>query len=173
MGSPGLEHRHDAMYDWAGLTIQADVKKRFKPTSKILDVGAGWGKYRVLLQEYPMDACEIWQPYIEKEKLSTVYDKVFESDICEFEFKHYDVIIFGDVFEHIERRRAKELLDRIWDKCDELYIAVPYLYHQHAVDGNPYEEHKQADLTHELILREFPQLKLLAKTEERGIYVKK
>lgn len=119
-----------------------------------------------------MDACEVWQPYIEAEKLDTVYDSVFQSDICDFDFKHYDAIIFGDVFEHISREEAKELLKRIWKKCDELYIAVPYLYKQHEVDGNPYEEHKQDDLTDDLIQREYPQLKLLAKTLEKGIYTK-
>lgn len=173
MGSPSQETRNDAMYDWAGLTIQRAIINTFEPTATILDVGAGWGKYRFLLREYPMDACEVWQQYIVDERLTTIYDNVFQFDICDFDFEHYDVIIFGDVFEHIEREKAKQLLDRIWDKCKELYIAVPYLYKQHEVDGNPYEEHKQDDLTHELIMKEYPQLQLLAKTNEKGIYVKK
>lgn len=172
MGSPSHSSRNEALFDWAGTTIRRDIIRRFGPDATILDVGAGWGKYRFLLMEYPMDACEVWGPYIEEEGLATIYDKVFEVDICDFDFDHYDVVIFGDVFEHIERARAKELLDRILGKCGEVYIAVPYLYPQHKVNNNPYEEHKQADLTDDLMQREYPGLKLLAKTAEKGVYVK-
>lgn len=162
----------EAMNDWAGLFIQKEVRRTYSSYKAVLDVGAGWGKYRFLLPEYRMDACEIWQPYIEKDNLNYWYGQVFNKDICDFKFEYYDILIFGDVFEHIERERAKELLEYAWPRCEQMFISIPFQYQQGEVDGNIYETHLQADLTPELMAKEYPLLKLLKQVDNRAVYGK-
>jgi len=140
----------------------------------VLDVGPGYGKYGRLLQMYAkqIDAVEIYEPMIEINGIDKVYDNVFISDICDFEFDYYDIIIFGDVLEHIDPDKAKKLLDRIYDKAKEIFIVVPYLYEQDAFGGNPYEVHLQPDLTHELFLERYPKFKCLHRDSFQGLYTK-
>ena len=122
--------------------------------SSILDCGPGKGTYSILLSEnrkriYPnMDCCEIFEPYVEKFQLKKKYRNVFISDICDFEFDWYDMIIMGDVLEHIETQKAQTLLKNIYNKCKHIVIAVPFMFKQGVCYGNKHEEHLQPDLTH-------------------------
>lgn len=173
MGTPdGKQHQFEAMGDLGGLLVTAHIRHYFPKDATILDVGAGWGKYRFLLSDYPnMDACEVWQPYIEAEKLEELYSRVFAVDICDLHDVFYDVIIMGDVLEHIGRERAIPLIEKLKSSCRQLYVVVPYKYHQGEVHGNKYEIHLQDDLTDELV-RELYGLKLLAKDDIKGVYIK-
>lgn len=170
MGTP--LQMDDAMNDWAGTAVQGLIRGRFNPKkTKILDVGAGWGKYKRLLPEYTMDACEIWQPYVDEEKLEKLYNTVFVSDICDLVIDYYDAIIFGDVFEHIDKDDASDLLARLRSLSEEVYIVVPYMYHQGEVNDNPYEVHLQPDLTPDVMAERYPQLQLVVQDENRkGLY---
>jgi 2-polyprenyl-3-methyl-5-hydroxy-6-metoxy-1,4-benzoquinol methylase len=174
MGTPdSREHQLDAMNDWGGVIVQSLVRGRFDPkTTKILDVGAGWGKYRKLLPEYYMDACEVWEPYVKENKLEKLYDRVFISDICDLIVGNYDAIIMGDVFEHIDKEDAYQLLERLKEHCTEVFIVVPYSYPQGEVDGNPYEVHLQPDLTMFEMAVRYPQLELIIDDDEsqKGLY---
>lgn len=172
MGTPDTnQHKHDACQDLGGIIIPTHIQRNFSKDSVILDVGAGWGKYQLLLPEYTMDACEIWFPYIEQEQLYKKYRKVFNDDICSLHIDWYDAIIMGDVFEHISRENAQQLLNSLEGKCETLYIVVPYEYHQDAVNDNPFEEHLQNDLTDSLMREQF-NLKLLAKDDIKGVYIR-
>lgn len=181
MAAPANEpSRYDAMYDWAGRTIFNLVRDRFNPhTDTILDVGAGWGKYGYLLPDFKMDACEIWGPYIEEDMLWKKYRHVIQKDICDVDFTHeqagrYSVIILGDVLEHIEEHRAKKLIVYLLTVCDELVVAVPYKYRQDAGE-NPFEEHKQNDLTPEIMEQRYPGLRLHAMSTDakKGVYIRR
>lgn len=163
----------EGMNDWVGLFIQSEVRKLLSSDATILDVGAGWGKYCYLLPEYTMDAVEIWEPYIEADNLNYWYRNVYHNDICGFGFEWYDAIILGDVFEHIQTDKAKNLLDYLIPRCQKLFIAVPYEYKQGEVDGNPYETHLQDSLTDGKMRRLYPRLKLVKQQDGRGVYVSK
>lgn len=179
--------RYPALYDWAGHTVREFITSKYSPASTILDVGAGWGKYRYLLPEYEwMDACEVWQPTVTDEKLRELYRKVFVQDICdlveEWSFiqfpVHYDLIIMGDVFEHLQRVNMQALLPRLLTHCTELCVVVPYGYEQGTVDENPYQAHLQDDLQLDLMRDEYPSLSLQAVqiVDEqlfKGFYIKK
>lgn len=172
MGSPhNFMNRITATQDIGGRIVPRHIRENFPPEATILDVGAGWGKYRLLLPEHKMDACEIWKPYIVDEYLDTIYDKVIEMDICDYKFEWYDIVIFGDIFEHIDRDRAKEMLEYVSKHCKQFYIVVPYMYQQGTVDGNPYEAHMQPDLTDDLMKKEFG-VKLLVIEDDKGVYIK-
>lgn len=176
MGSPKTDSsRFEALYDWAGIQVFNLIRQEFPFPARttVLDIGAGWGKYRILLPDFIMDACEIWEPYVEAEHLRDMYRKVIVDDICNVDTGYYDVMIMGDVLEHIPRDKAKELIKRLAKSCTQLYIVVPFLYPQGEVDGNHYEIHHQADLTPEIMLKEYPELDEVALGDGKGIYVRR
>lgn len=174
MGSPSdARDRYLSTYDWAGLRVQWEIITHYDTSAELLDVGAGWGKYRDLLPEHTMDAVEIWQPYVEQERLHERYRDVIVGDICDVELRWYDVIILGDVFEHLTVEQATELLPRLWAACDEIYVAVPFEYEQGIENGNPYEVHQQPDLNERVMsLRYRNWLRPLFVEGDKAIYVK-
>lgn len=172
MGTPSTpEAVEDALNDLGGSVVRAYVSNNFHKDSTILDVGAGWGKYRKLLPDYPMDACEIWEPYVKEEELKKLYDKVFVKDICDLKFKWYDIIIMGDVLEHIEEEHAVRLIKYMYSRCKQIVAVIPYMYPQGEVDHNPYEIHHQDKLTDSRIT-ELYNLRLLAGDDVKGVYIK-
>lgn len=157
--------RHEDTYDWCGPRVRDMVTAGHdQSAAEILDVGPCWGKYRILLPGWTMDACEAWEPYVRQENLGAMYRQVWVMDICDLaespEWRGYSVVIMGDVLEHIPRPRAARLVDRVLDTCGELIAVVPYLYEQGPEHGNPHQRHEQADLTPELMAAEYPRLRL-------------
>ena len=132
-----------------------------KPRS-ILDVGAGSGTYSEMLRanQYnraSVDAIEVWKPYINEFNLHEKYMKVYETDVRLFENFNYDLVIFGDILEHMTKEDALEVWGRVSSQAKNAVIAIPIIhYHQGAINGNPYEEHVKDDWTNEEVLETFP-----------------
>lgn len=164
------EFWHDEIYDWAGPRVRNLVRADHDPvTTTVLDVGADQGKYRILLDEFPhVDGCEVWPASIDENELLKIYNHVFFANIVDFvdsrafRLGRYDVVIFGDVLEHIERRYAQQTLRRIYEnpRCDVI-VVVPFESHQEYAKNNPYQVHLQNDLTLELMEAEYPELALV------------
>ena len=154
--------------------VSGYLRGKFGPNAKVLDVGAGEGTYYNDLGDYfrEMDAVEVFKPNIDNYGLETKYHKVYNIDIKDFEYDFYDVIIFGDIIEHLEVNEAQEVLKYAYDRCNEMIVAVPYCYPQGIEHDNVYEIHKQPDLTPENVLERYPMLKLLYKNDVYGYYVK-
>jgi hypothetical protein len=154
-------------------TIDYLVNK-FPPSSTILDVGAGAGYYSKLLKEtFPnMDAIEIFEQYIGMYQLKLKYRNVWNENILTFEFDHYDIILMGDVLEHIEESEGIELVKKLYSKCDELVIAIPFNAPQGEYFGNIYETHLQPKLTHEDFLSKYDGFKPLEYRNDYGVYIK-
>lgn len=155
--------------------FKADIKQHFlshvSVQSKILDVGAGCGTYAVLLKpEYQLDAVEIWDEYIHRFNLHSLYDNVFSVDILNFDFSDYDYLIFGDVLEHMSVESAQMLLEKINDTGKRCIVAVPYLLEQGTCEGNHFETHLQPDLTHEVFMERYPYMCELFRNEQYGYY---
>lgn len=123
------------------------------PDGSILDVGACDGVWRHLLPGYTMDAVEIFPPNAEA---LTGYRKVICADVCDIELEDYDLIIFGDVIEHMTVEKAQDILQRAKEHCKDMIVAVPFLYMQGQLYGNPWERHIQDDLTAELFEERYP-----------------
>ena len=146
-------------YDFGKETICAWVRHNFQEDVEVLDVGACDGKWRNLLPEYKnMDAVEVFAPYA---KRLTGYRAVYIDDACTFGFDWYDLIIFGDVIEHMNVQDAQELLEYAGARCADMIVAVPFEYKQGEVDGNPWQEHIQDDLTPEIFAERYPELETL------------
>ena len=163
MGIPKYDSRFDATFDWAGKKTAYLVRRELQlpPTASVLDVGAGWGKYRDLLPEFMnMDACEVWLPYVIEEKLWERYRKVYTCNILDLILRcpPYDLVIMGDVFEHLTVPEARKVLEYFRGTAASLIIVVPFEYVQGEEEGNPYEVHKQADLNPTVMLERYPEL---------------
>ena len=126
------------------------IVNNFRTNATILDVGACDGKWRKLLPEYPnMDAVEAFGANAAKLMQANIYRSVFQADIRDFQYEWYDLIIFGDVLEHLTVAQAQRVLEYAKPRCRDMIIAVPFLFEQDAIYGNPYEVHLQPDLTAE------------------------
>ncbi len=141
------------------------IRKHYpEEETTILDIGAGNGKYRRLLGDYydNMDAVEIWDDYIPQLKERDKYRYVFHCDARKFKFtEKYDIVIMGDVLEHMTIEDGQKLIDYILQNTRELIVVVPYMYPQHALYGNTYEIHLQPDLTPDNVTERYPQLHML------------
>lgn len=126
----------------------------------------------MLLGDYfnNIDAVEVHKPNIEKYELEKRYRKVYNKDIREMEY-NYDLVIFGDILEHLEVEDAKRVLKYAIEHSKCVIVAVPYLYKQGIVEDNVYEIHKQDDLTKEIMEERYPELRLLIGNEEYGYYI--
>lgn len=106
--------------------------KTFSP-EKTLDIGAGAGEYgRLIRKDSPgkrIDAIEIFEPYVERFKLREIYDRVFVSDIRDRDFlmslDHYDLMIMGDVLEHLTKEEAIQVWRALKQKSTFIWISIP------------------------------------------------
>jgi hypothetical protein len=127
---------------------------RFHLPNTVTDVGPGEGTYAKLFRPVHegvwWTAVEIHRPYITKYKLKStktrrMYDEIHVEDVRESadHLFYRDLVIFGDVLEHVERDDAVALLQRAeaagaWN----ILVSVPIVpSEQGEVDGNPYEAH--------------------------------
>jgi len=147
------------------------VMRKFQDGGTILDVGAGSGKYAYMFNKhFTMDAVEVFEKNITDYNLDKLYRKVYNCDILDFDFEYYDIIIMGDVLEHIETEQAQALIEKLKGKCKELIVAVPYEYEQGELYNNKYEIHKQADLTPTIFNERYKGFKPVFMHELYGIY---
>lgn len=160
------------------------IVENYSKNSKILDVGPGIGTYSDLLKPEGftnIDCVEAFEKYIIDYNLTDKYTNVFLGSITnsDIDFDDYDLIIFGDVLEHIELSDAKKLLKKLDGK--DVIVAIPFESEQDESFGNKYEIHLQADLTfsnfferynnfHPLCLR-FDYGVFVTKNTEKNIYI--
>lgn len=149
------------------------VKANFKQGDTCLDVGTCDGKWFNLLGDYlAMDGVEIYAKYVYKHDLISKYRSIFIADIRRFAYDRYDLIIFGDVLEHMTVTEARRVIDYAYERCTDMLIAVPYEWEQGPIRHNEHERHIQDDLTHELFMERYPGLVPIFRTEQYGYYVK-
>jgi cyclopropane fatty-acyl-phospholipid synthase-like methyltransferase len=127
----------------------------------ILDIGAGSGTYADYLKENNyncyIDAVEIWQPYIDKFNLASKYKNVYKVDVRDHRDFTYDLVIFGDILEHMSKEDALEVWEAVSLKADHAVIAIPIIHYvQPALNDNPYEEHVKEDWSVQEVLESFP-----------------
>ena len=142
-----------------------------------LDVGACdgvWSKFiHMLDSDVIIDGVEAYELNVIMHGLKHLYRNVYTMDVDDFRYERYDMIIFGDVIEHMTVEKAQRVLAYAWDRCDDMIVAVPYLYPQDAIYGNPYEVHKQPDLTPEIFDWRYPGFEPLWQNEFYCYYHKR
>jgi len=116
----------------------------------ILDMGAGNGKYskllRSVLPECKIDAVEATKEYIDQYGLNSMYDTVYNMTIEEYLEKNtgqsYDVVIFGDVLEHMYFSKVTDYLDFLLYRTRWILCVWPTNLRQDEWCGNGYECHR-------------------------------
>ena len=139
------------------------ILENIKKDEKILDVGFGSGVYGKLLRTFyynNIDGLDVYGKHIKKMGLDKIYNNIFIENIIDFDFDFYDLIILGDVLEHLELKSAKKLLSGFINenKCDHIIVSIPFEYEQDEVKGNKYEKHLQPDVNEEYMKEHFPFL---------------
>jgi 2-polyprenyl-3-methyl-5-hydroxy-6-metoxy-1,4-benzoquinol methylase len=140
---------------------------------KILDVGPGRGVYNALLKKagyLHIDAVEKYRPYIEKFNMLDIYDMVFNKNVTKFKYDYYDLVIFGDVLEHLKIKDAKRVIHYAQEHSKLIIVAVPYCDYQigQQLDGSG--DHRQYDLTRNVFLERYEGFKLLINNEKTGVF---
>lgn len=141
----------------------------------VLDVGPGRGTYsRVLAgMTQQMDAVEVWRPYIRKYALFSKYRRVMCADVRDWHKFAYDLVIFGDVLEHMSAADALTVWSRACTQARFVMMSVPIIhYPQGASHGNPYEEHVQEHLTPEAIRADYGPFVLDKCYEVTGTFIR-
>lgn len=143
----------------------------------VLDIGPGSGAYGKICKSLnisKVDCVEIWEPYVKEFNLESIYDKVYIQDARDFNNFKYDLVIFGDVLEHMSEEDALSLYNKALDNAKYVLFSMPIIHypqgHEH---GNPYEEHVVDDWSHERILNTFPNIYKSQPFVVTGTYVGK
>jgi SAM-dependent methyltransferase len=137
-----------------------DLILRLKPKT-FLDVGAGAGKYlnliRASLGEEPgVTALEVWEPYIEKFDLKKRYNRVIQDDVRNINDFKYDMVIFGDVLEHLPEQEAIQVWNKVSQQAGYGVISLPIIrFPQGAINDNPYEIHQKEDWNAYRVIKAF------------------
>lgn len=140
--------------------------------AECLDVGACDGEYANLLGDYlTMDAVEVWEPNILGHHLKDKYRMVIADDIRNVEYIHYDLVIFGDIIEHLTVEDAQRVIEYAKQHSDMIIVAVPYQFKQDAMYGNPYERHIQDDLTEDIFMERYKGFTLQIPYANYGYFV--
>ena len=143
----------------------------------VLDVGAGQGTYLNLIREgmgssVLVNAVEVWQPYIDEFNLINRYDRLFAMDVRDMVDFKYDLVILGDILEHMSESDAVSLWEKISKDAKYAMISIPIIhYHQDAINGNPYEVHVEEDWTVERVLEKFDGIVEHKKFEVTGTFI--
>ena len=162
-------------YTYGKDKIRSYLRSKFTKNARVLDVGAGEGTYYNLLGDYfeHIDAVEVFEKNIIDYGLQKKYKNVYNCNIVDFNYDFYDIIILGDIIEHLTVEDAQKVLKYALERCEEVVVAVPYKYKQGIEYGNVYEIHIQDDLTEEIMEERYPYLKLLFGNDIYGYYVRK
>jgi len=119
----------------------------------IIDIGAGEGTYARLIKDFSSTyhgfwtAIEAWGPYASEYKLIELYDNIIIADACYVDYRkihngHSDLVIAGDVLEHMTKDESKALIKELMEHTDNLIISIPLVHlDQDAYKGNWFETH--------------------------------
>ena len=158
--------------DWIRSHVAALAERA--PVS-VLDIGPGVGTYAKLLAGLPiarMTGVEAWEPYVATYRLREYYDEIIIGDARVVDLPEADVVILGDIVEHMTRDEAREL----WRRCasagrQAVFLSIPIVhYPQDEIEGNPYEIHVEEDWSHERVLDSFEGIGAWWSGTEVGVY---
>ncbi len=105
-------------------------------------------------------------------RLHDYYDEIVVGDAREVPFPAVDVVILGDVAEHMSEADALG----IWKKAQDaaalaVYLSIPIVhYPQGEIEGNPHEVHVDEDWDHDRVISTFSGIGASWTGTEVGVY---
>ncbi len=145
--------------NWQNISYNVELVRKLNPGS-ILDVGVGFGRWGILFREFleiwehsrydgnwerVIEGVEIFPGYI-KDYHNHFYDKIYPESAISYltnTQKHYDLINFGDVIEHMTKDEGEKAITLALERSEYVLINIPIGKHwkQEAAGDNPYEAH--------------------------------
>jgi hypothetical protein len=113
---------------------------------------------------------EVYLPYIDAFELRKMYRNVFHQNVLGFEYDHYDIVIMGDVVEHLNDEAAQGVVRYARQHSNLLVIAVPYLLEQAGCQLDGSGDHRQPDLTRTVFLERYPGFELMIDNDQLGVF---
>lgn len=145
----------------------------------VLDVGPGEGHYLEFIKGFigdhvKVDGIEIWEPYVERFQLDKRYDNLYVGDVRNHENFNYDLVIFGDVLEHMAEDEAVAVWNKASLQARYGIISIPIINHpQGVVENNPYEAHVVEDWTTLRVLDKFHSIVEYREFNITGVFIAK
>ncbi|SDP38860.1 Methyltransferase domain-containing protein [Nakamurella panacisegetis] len=141
----------------------------------VVDVGPGVGTYAKLLAGPSVGrivGIEIFEPYVTTYRLHEYYDEIIIGDVREVELPSTDVVILGDVAEHMTEEQALDLWARSAAAARRaVYLSIPIVhYPQGEIEGNEHEHHVVDDWDHDKVMSAFPGIGRYFTGNEVGVY---
>lgn len=129
--------------------VLADHIFRLSPNS-VLDIGSGAGKNGKIVKKVNsnirLEGIEPTKKYINDYGLNSIYDKIYDKDIQLFSKENsnsnYDVVIMGDVLEHLLRSEVIDYVDYFLYRTKWLIAIWPTNLAQNDAHQNHFEIHK-------------------------------
>lgn len=159
--------------DWTRARIHA-LAERHGPL-EVLDVGPGVGTYAKLLagpDVRRLVGLEVWEPYLATYSLDQFYDELIVGDVRTTPLPEVDVVILGDVLEHMSRDDALAVWDRATAAARHaVYLSLPIVhYPQDEIEGNPFEVHVEEDWEVDSVLGAFAGIGEVWSGTEVGVF---
>ena len=145
----------------------------------VLDVGPGEGHYLEFIKSFvgdhiKVDGIEIWEPYVEKFQLDKRYDNLYVGDVRNHDNFEYDIVIFGDVLEHMAEQDAVTVWNKASLQARYGVISIPIVHHpQGVVENNPYEAHVVEDWSTKKVLDSFHSIVDYKEFGITGVFIAK
>ena len=141
----------------------------------LVDVGPGVGTYAKLLAGPSVRrivGIEIFEPYVTTYRLNDYYDEIIIGDAREVELPETDVVILGDVAEHMSEAEALDLWERsAFAARRAVYLSIPIVhYPQGEIEGNQHEHHVVDDWDHHKVMAVFTGIGRYWSGTEVGVY---
>ena len=112
------------------------------PDFKILDIGAGFGKWGFLIRDsfdvmtfqnfnkkdWKIDITAIEPfPNCITPLQENIYNRIIKKDFfdCIDDLGQFDLVIFGDVIEHFEKEKGHEVLKKIFEHTNNIIVSTP------------------------------------------------
>lgn len=157
---------------WIRDRVQAAGESR---PVEVLDIGPGVGTYAKLLagpRVARLTCIEIFEPYVRTYRLHQYYDEVIVGDARTTDFPPADVVILGDVAEHMTEPEALALWAKAADAARvAVYLSIPIIpYPQGHIEGNGHEAHVVDDWNHDRVLAAFTGIGAWWTGTEVGVY---
>lgn len=129
----------------------SDLVGMLRP-ARVLDIGPGAGKYGNLVRsrasvdqfETHLSAIEIDQEYIDKYELRMLYNEVgvgHAGALINNPRLRYDLVIMGDVIEHMRKSVAVDLLNFLVYRTGYICVIYPHEMCQDDWEGHLHEAH--------------------------------
>jgi hypothetical protein len=123
--------------------------------ARVLDIGPGAGKYGKIVRERAnaegfathISALEIDGEYITKFELPKIYDTIGHGDaylLIKDPKVRYDLVIMGDVIEHMPKSRGIDLLNFLVYRTGYICVIYPHEFCQDDWEGHLAEVHISA-----------------------------